>query len=268
MAVDKLVDSAQLNSDLTSVANAIRTKGGTSASLAFPAGFVDAINAIPTGGGGIPVPSGCTLLDHADATGSCAIDTGVKLTYPSSGYLLYIRFKVLNSTATQIVFSSGHGGGGVDQLVLLNGRIRFDRTGTYTERFGINVDDLIEYCDSYTDTTNGSGVCYAVNRNTLASAAGGVAQSQRDIASPKNMILFAEPSRSTYRTYASVRFYEMMYYQADTGEIIHFYPIKDSNNVVCLYDSASGTIIYPATGSLLYNGEELIQAGQILLGEQ
>lgn len=50
MALDKLVDSTQLDSDLTSVANAIRTKGGTSAQLAFPAGFVSAIGAIPTGG--------------------------------------------------------------------------------------------------------------------------------------------------------------------------------------------------------------------------
>ena len=49
MAVDKLVDSTQLDSDLTSVANAIRTKGGTSANLAFPAGFVEAIGAIATG---------------------------------------------------------------------------------------------------------------------------------------------------------------------------------------------------------------------------
>lgn len=49
MAVDKLVDSAQLNSDLTSVANAIRTKGGTSAQLAFPAGFVSAIGDISAG---------------------------------------------------------------------------------------------------------------------------------------------------------------------------------------------------------------------------
>ena len=52
MAVDKLVDSTQLDADLTSVANAIRTKGGTSASLAFPAGFVSAVEAIPSGGGG------------------------------------------------------------------------------------------------------------------------------------------------------------------------------------------------------------------------
>ena len=50
-AVDKLVDSSQLNSDLTSIANAIRTKGGTSAQLAFPSGFVSAVEAIPSGGG-------------------------------------------------------------------------------------------------------------------------------------------------------------------------------------------------------------------------
>lgn len=53
MSVDKLVDSTQLDADLTSVANAIRTKGGTSASLAFPSGFVSAIQAI-SGGGGLP----------------------------------------------------------------------------------------------------------------------------------------------------------------------------------------------------------------------
>lgn len=47
MAYDKLVDSTQLDSDLTSVANAIRTKGGTNSELTFPAGFVSAVNALP-----------------------------------------------------------------------------------------------------------------------------------------------------------------------------------------------------------------------------
>ena len=56
MNMDKLVDSTQLDSDLTSIANAIRTKGGTSAQLAFPAGFVSAVNNIPSGGG-TSVPS-------------------------------------------------------------------------------------------------------------------------------------------------------------------------------------------------------------------
>ena len=69
MSVDKLVDSTQLDADLTSVANAIRTKGGTSASLAFPAGFVSAIQAIPSGGGGT-AESGSFV---ATSTGDCTL---------------------------------------------------------------------------------------------------------------------------------------------------------------------------------------------------
>lgn len=53
MAYDKLVDSAQLDADLTTVADAIRTKGGTEGQLTFPAGFVSAVQAIEAGGGGV-----------------------------------------------------------------------------------------------------------------------------------------------------------------------------------------------------------------------
>ena len=49
MSVDKLVDSTQLDSDLTSVADAIRAKSGGSSQLAFPAGFVSEIGNIPSG---------------------------------------------------------------------------------------------------------------------------------------------------------------------------------------------------------------------------
>ena len=41
------------NIELASIADAIRTKGGTSASLTFPAGFVSAIQAISGGGGAV-----------------------------------------------------------------------------------------------------------------------------------------------------------------------------------------------------------------------
>ena len=69
MAVDKLVDSTQLDTDLTAVANAIRTKGGTSAQLAFPTGFVSAVEAIPAGGGG-----GYSIADLASGAPSGEID--------------------------------------------------------------------------------------------------------------------------------------------------------------------------------------------------
>lgn len=50
MAIDKAVDSAVLETGLTKVADAIRTKGGTSGKLAFPDGMADAVAAIQSGG--------------------------------------------------------------------------------------------------------------------------------------------------------------------------------------------------------------------------
>lgn len=47
-----MADYLVTDTELTSIANAIRTKGGTSASLEFPQEFVQAINDIETGGGG------------------------------------------------------------------------------------------------------------------------------------------------------------------------------------------------------------------------
>lgn len=57
MALDKVVDSTALDAQLTSIADAIRSKGGTTDQLTL-AGMVDAINAIQTGGGGIQSASG------------------------------------------------------------------------------------------------------------------------------------------------------------------------------------------------------------------
>lgn len=79
MAVDKLVDSTQLDNDLTSVANAIRTKGGTSAQLAFPDGFVSAVEAIPTGGN-IVIASGEFIgSNNTQAGGRQAFSIGNKM---------------------------------------------------------------------------------------------------------------------------------------------------------------------------------------------
>lgn len=46
-----MADYKVTDTELTSIANAIRTKGGTQAQLEFPTGFVSAVQAIPTGGG-------------------------------------------------------------------------------------------------------------------------------------------------------------------------------------------------------------------------
>lgn len=52
MAVDKAIDSTEFDSKLTSVADAIRTAGGTTDSMSFPTGMIDAISSLSSGGGG------------------------------------------------------------------------------------------------------------------------------------------------------------------------------------------------------------------------
>ena len=46
MAYNAIADITSLNAGLTSIANAIRSKGGTTASLAFPSAFINAVNAL------------------------------------------------------------------------------------------------------------------------------------------------------------------------------------------------------------------------------
>lgn len=82
------------DTELTSIADAIRTKGGTSESLEFPTAFVSAIGNIPSGGGGgttcnltisvevvpgPPMPSMRADVKYIDSNGvlqTIAIDTG------------------------------------------------------------------------------------------------------------------------------------------------------------------------------------------------
>lgn len=104
MAIDKSIDSAQLDADLASVADAIRTKGGTSAQLAFPADFVQAIADIETGGGGKVTHVQYTAASDATTTekGGNALDfynTYMSPNIPSSGNVIVICF-VTNNTAS------------------------------------------------------------------------------------------------------------------------------------------------------------------------
>ena len=64
-------------SDLVSVANAIRVKGGMSEALVFPDGFVSAVQAIQAGGGGDSVTD--------DGDGNITINALYSFTYTDDG---------------------------------------------------------------------------------------------------------------------------------------------------------------------------------------
>ncbi len=76
-----MADYLVTDTELTSVANAIRTKGGTSANLSFPTEFISAINAIPTGGGGAS-----NYVTGTFTTDSTAGVHSLNIPYTGNGY--------------------------------------------------------------------------------------------------------------------------------------------------------------------------------------
>lgn len=91
------------DTELTSIANAIRTKGGTSANLSFPTGFVSAINAIS---GGLEYETGQWTMG-VDSTN--AHTESYKNTH-STGPAIIICFDVTqtnNSSGSSFIYQFG-----------------------------------------------------------------------------------------------------------------------------------------------------------------
>lgn len=107
MANEYLVNS----SDLTAVADAIRTKGGTSDAMTFPSGFVGAIAAIQAGsGGGVEVgsnnfPGSVSDMLNAIVSGTAKVGS-------------FQLAKILSSTERELVFDTGLDN--ITNLVLIN----------------------------------------------------------------------------------------------------------------------------------------------------
>lgn len=84
-----IVDSTMLDAGLTKIADAIRTKGGTSAQLAFPDGMADAIAAIEAGGGdALEVITGTFTPAQSGATSISLLEYGVNINrIPKARYI-------------------------------------------------------------------------------------------------------------------------------------------------------------------------------------
>ena len=96
--------------ELTSIADAIRAKGGTSAALVYPTGFVSAINDISTGGGQLyifvegdtpggntDVSVGSASLPNAKVYYSDALVSGVTVTFYTYGDFILDLVKGVDS---------------------------------------------------------------------------------------------------------------------------------------------------------------------------
>lgn len=129
------------DTDLESVADAIREKGGTSGQLAFPAGFVSAIGNIPSGGGG-------RLLKSIEITMTTTITSSDKMTIdlePVNDCIVYLAVNEVPQPdqtqyiALQYIFWNRDDISGETGTSILrpNGTIGTDRSmATYTKSTG------------------------------------------------------------------------------------------------------------------------------------
>lgn len=88
------------DTSLGSVADAIRTKGGTSAPLTYPQGFIDAIDAIETGGSGggdTPIPD----------DGKTRIFISIAEETPDNRLTFYLRFTASVANNTTVDWGDG-----------------------------------------------------------------------------------------------------------------------------------------------------------------
>ena len=184
MALDKAVDSAQLNADLTVVADAIRTKGGTSAQLAFPDGFVSAVQAIQTGtelkiivtvtsGATVTATKGSLSVSGTSVNGTCTLtvpeagtwsvkatlsgqtsDTKTVSITGSYAVALYFVSSTLNNNEWSVIKSVSDAGQGANywsigdrKAVTLNGtvgKLSLSNVTTYAFIIGFNHNASVE----------------------------------------------------------------------------------------------------------------------------
>lgn len=91
------------DTDLAAVASAIRTKGGTSATLAFPTDFISAINALPTGGGGgngMYATGKVTIASDVSVTATAAAFPGIELSFNPDYIEIWMDKNDFNSLAS------------------------------------------------------------------------------------------------------------------------------------------------------------------------
>lgn len=227
MSVDKLVDSTQLDSDLTSVANAIRTKGGTSADLVFPGGFVDAIEAISGGGGGTHnLPSGYTEYEYIEATGTQYINTGYVLTENSEIVLTSMR------TASQSYNSCEFGVQPTPRFVLAG---IYGNWGSATDKSSNAKYNPDSVYGKKVVKINKNGI-YDLN-NTLAVSFGSPTWTSGSLP----LYVLARNNNGTVERNLKAKLYEFIIYENGVKTMELIPAMRNSDSVLGLYDTVSDT---------------------------
>ena len=171
MAVDSLVDKTKLNNSLSYEADRIRLKTGGSADIAFDfaneKGFGDAIDAIPTWGGGSPTATFSATPASTDAT--LSFDAG-DYTIPSQ-YALFVKSDVTSSDGANFCIIGGFHTKQNTVPILNTGLTRLGRYFGYKASSGTDYYDTGNSSQNYL-TKSGTTLNLKFNNNHKFKAGG------------------------------------------------------------------------------------------------
>ena len=128
MATYKVVDADQLNADMTSVADSIRTKGGTTEALAWPDGYKTAIDSIPAGGA--PSLQSKSVTYTSNGTATITSDEG---------------YDGLSSVDVTVDVASGGGGENEGCIVQIKGTFNTGGSIAYAELKNGTITTKLQY---------------------------------------------------------------------------------------------------------------------------
>ena len=240
MAVDKLVDSTQLDSDLTSVANAIRAKSGGSNQLAFPSGFVSEIGNIPSGGGGYNpynLPSGYTPYEYIEATGTQYINTGYVPTIDTEVVFTSLRTSVQSYNASDFGVRGGPN-------ALYSGS--YFRWGSAADKQASNLNADIPY-GPQTLRVNKNGVYDSIGN--LRGKFGTITWTSGTYA----MYLFCGHVDGSAARFSKVKIYYFCATENNVKKIELVPAMRNSDSALCFYDLVSDAFFTNA-GSGTFTG--------------
>lgn len=103
-----MADYKVTDAELTSIANAIRTKGGTQAQLEWPTGFVSAVQEIPTGGGSDFDPNYSCLYSYyvTKSVNSLYPSASESYTVTTAGKYIAINYIINGEASTKAIENS------------------------------------------------------------------------------------------------------------------------------------------------------------------
>lgn len=275
-----MADYKVIDTELTSIANAIRTKGGTQSQLVFPTGFVSAINAIPSGGGSANILTG---IHHPDS--SIGNDGAIYLRYTLGGIKndvnQYIKTGYSANANTKIVVDfevTKYIGttyptifGGRPYAANTDNAVAFYGNGYGTsasiawhiqeEVSGIGLADLTNKI-AHVELSNGLFIITAPGINRTINLTPFAITSSTEILIFRHGVN-GNPSTGFDTRADGVILYNFEAYENNT--LIHkFTPAKDQNDVVCLYDEIGQEYIYHDGGGVLEYIEKDVITGAYL----